>query len=86
MVIDLLGPSLEDLFNYCERKLSLKTTVMLVYQLVERFKYIHNHTFVHRDIKPDNFLMGTKDKASVVYVVDYGLAKRFFDPRTRQHI
>jgi len=86
MVIDILGPSLEDLFNYCNRQFSLKTTLMLVSQLVTRFRYIHKKTLVHRDIKPDNFLMGIKDKSHVVYVVDYGLAKRFYDPRTRTHI
>lgn len=86
MVIDILGPSLEDLFNYCGRKFSLKTTLMLVTQLVDRFRYIHRKTFVHRDIKPDNFLMGLGANSHVAYVVDYGLAKRFYDPRTRTHI
>lgn len=86
MVIDILGPSLEDLFNFCGRQLSLKTTLMLVIQLVERFKYIHEKTFVHRDIKPDNFLMGMREKSHVAYIVDYGLAKRYYDPRTGQHI
>ena len=59
---------------------------MLVIQLVERFKYIHEKTFVHRDIKPDNFLMGLRDKSNVAYIVDYGLAKRYYDPRTGMHI
>jgi serine/threonine protein kinase len=83
MVIDSLGPSLEDMFNYCGRQLSLKTTLMLITQLVERFEYLHSKSFIHRDIKPDNFLMGLKDKSDVVYVVDYGLAKRYQDPRTK---
>jgi serine/threonine protein kinase len=59
---------------------------MLVTQLVDRFKYIHEKTFVHRDIKPDNFLMGLKEKSNVAYIVDYGLAKRYYDPRTGAHI
>lgn len=59
---------------------------MLVTQLIERFRYIHNRTFVHRDIKPDNFLMGLKENSHIVNIVDFGLAKRFFDTRTRQHI
>ena len=86
MVIDILGPSLEDLFNYCGRQFSLKTTLLLTTQLIERFKYIHNKTFIHRDIKPDNFLMGLKDKSHILYIVDYGLAKRYIDPRTKVHI
>jgi serine/threonine protein kinase len=86
MVIDILGPSLEDLFNYCGRQFTLKTTLMLVTQLVERFSYIHKKTFVHRDIKPDNFLMGLKDKSHICFIVDYGLAKRFYDTKTKTHI
>ena len=86
MVIDILGPSLEDLFNYCNRQLSLQTTLMLITQLIERFKFIHEKSFVHRDIKPDNFLMGLRDKSHVAYIVDYGLAKRYYDIRTGVHI
>ena len=86
MVIDLLGPSLEDLFNYCHRKFSLKTVIMLALQMIFRIQYIHGRSFIHRDIKPDNFLMGTGRRGSTVHLIDFGLSKKYRDFNTHRHI
>lgn len=86
LVMELLGPSLEDLFNYCARRFSLKTVLLLADQLISRIEFIHSKNFIHRDIKPDNFLMGLGEKGNLVYVIDFGLAKRFRDTKTHAHI
>ncbi|KAK6236498.1 hypothetical protein SCA6_011835 [Theobroma cacao] len=86
LVMDLLGPSLEDLFNFCSRKLSLKSVLMLADQMINRVEFVHSKSFLHRDIKPDNFLMGLGRRANQVYVIDFGLAKKYRDSSTHQHI
>ncbi|QRW00190.1 casein kinase [Ceratobasidium sp. AG-Ba] len=88
LVIDLLGPSLEDLFDMCGRKFSIKTVCMTAKQMLHRVQTIHEKNLIYRDIKPDNFLIGrpgTKG-ATMVHVVDFGMAKQYRDPKTKQHI
>ena len=86
MVIDLLGKSLEDLFNDCGRRFNLKTVLMLADQLLCRLEIVHTKCYIHRDIKPDNFLMGRGSRRHMVYVIDFGLAKLYRDPRSHRHI
>jgi len=88
LVIDLLGPSLEDLFDMCGRKFSVKTVVMTAKQMLSRVQTIHEKNLIYRDIKPDNFLIGRPGTkaANVVHVVDFGMAKQYRDPKTKVHI
>ena len=86
MVMDLLGPSLEDMFNYCYRRFTVKTVLMLGIELLTRLEFIHHRNFIHRDIKPDNFVLGLGKRANVIYVIDFGLSKRYRTPGTKEHI
>ncbi|XP_043751134.1 casein kinase I-like [Cervus elaphus] len=86
LVMDLLGPSLEDLFNFCSRRFTMKTVLMLAEQMISRLEYVHTQNLIHRDIKPDNFLMGTGQQWKKLFLIDFGLAKKYRDSRTGQHI
>ena len=81
LVMDYLGPCLEDLLTYCDRKFSLKTTLMLADQMLSRLKYVHSFGCIHRDIKPDNFIMGGSTDSNIVYLIDFGLSQKYQDEK-----
>lgn len=84
--MERLGLSLEELFKHCNKKFSLKTVLMLADLLIGRIEFIHYKNFVHRDIKPDNFMFGRKMQAiKNLYIIDYGLAKQYRNAITYTH-
>jgi len=85
MVMDLMGSSLESLFENTLRKFSLKTVLMLIDQMITRIEYVHNRHFIHRDIKPDNFCVGLNKTSHKIFLLDFGLAKRYIQ-RDGKHI
>ena len=81
LVMELLGQSLDNLFIKL-RQFSVKTTAIIGYQIIKILKYIHDRHIIHRDIKPDNFAMGRNELNDILYLIDFGLAKKFRSSRT----
>ncbi|KAG1745802.1 casein kinase I isoform delta [Suillus occidentalis] len=86
LVLDLLGPSLHDLFLAHNQKFSLHTVVNLGDQLLSRLEYINSHNYVHGDIKPQNVLVGLGQLRHTAFIIDFGIAKEYWNTATRVHI
>ncbi|OHT01632.1 hypothetical protein TRFO_31507 [Tritrichomonas foetus] len=77
MAFERLSKSVENLFNYKMNYFSLKTVLMLADQMISAIEYMHKKGFIHRDIKTENFMMGMNEKASQLYLIDFGLAGKY---------
>ena len=84
--MELLGKSLEDIFQAQQKKFTVKTVAMIGIQMLDRLEFIHSKNIIHRDIKPDNFVLGLDNKSHIIYILDFGLSKKFRSSRTHQHI
>ena len=86
LVMDLLGPSLSDLFQLKEKVFSLETVLLIAIQMLTRIEFVHEKGFLHRDIKPENFVIGLNEKSNLIHIIDFGLSKRYKDKTSGQHI
>lgn len=84
MVMELLGPSLEELLSTWKAGFSLKTVLMLGHQLLSLLEYIHSKGIIHRNLKPSAALMGLGEKGSQVHLVSFGLSQWY--ARHGEHI
>ena len=87
LIEELLGTSLYDLWELRKQKEkpNIKNVCMLALQILDRLEYIHSKNYIHRDIKPQNFVNGRKDP-NIIYIIDFGFSHKYRSSRTGKHI
>jgi len=86
MVLEVLGPNLGVLFQYYKKYFNLKSVLILAEQMLTRLELLHSRHFIHRDIKPENIVIGKGADKNNIYLIDFGLSKRFRNNKTGEHI
>ena len=81
LVMQYMDKSLEDILHI-RKTFSIKTTAMIGFQLIGVLHYIHDKNYIHRDVKPDNCVMGSDELNENLYLIDFGLAKKYRSSRT----
>ena len=86
LIMELLGKSIDKLFSECKKNFSNKTIFQIGYQMIQRIEYVHSKGYIHRDIKPGNFVIGKGPNSKKLYLIDFGLSKNYIDKITNKHI
>lgn len=77
LALEALGPNLEILYRYCRRNFTLQTVCLFAIQAIELLRVFHSKGYIHRDIKPENFTIGIEEKSNIIFLIDYGLSKKY---------
>ncbi|KAK9909060.1 hypothetical protein WJX75_006614 [Coccomyxa subellipsoidea] len=85
IIMGLLGPNLEELFDFCSNSFHRKTVLMLADQLITRLEYVHSKGYVHCSVKPENFATGIGKKVNQVHIIDFCKARRCCNAETGTH-
>ena len=86
LIMELMGKSLEEIFESLpKKKMTVNCVAKLGLQMIQILEYIHDKHIIHRDIKPDNFVMGRGEKSKYLYLLDFGLAKKYRSSTTLNH-
>eukprot|EP01031_Cornospumella_fuschlensis_P035521 gene35521-43064_t len=87
LVLELLGPSLQELFEYCGKLFTLKTVLMLAVQMIDRLAFVHSKHYIHRGVKPANFVIGTGSKKKICHIIDFDLSSKYtYNKEGKSHI
>ena len=85
LVLDILGPSIDMIFNKLKKKLSLKTVLMIMIQMIKRLQYIHSKNIIHCDIKPSNIILGNDINLNILKLIDFGISEFYYDLENNKH-
>jgi len=87
LILEFLGPNLSDLLKFCgTKKFTIGTVCLIALQMLNRIEYLHKNNYIHRDIKPENFVIGIEKLSNVIHLIDFGLSKRYKNPKNHAHI
>ena len=83
MVIDLFDKTLQGVSFYYKKAVPVPIVRMYALQMMQIISAVHEKGFIHRDIKPENFMV--KSDGEFLYLIDFGLARRYIDGKTDKH-
>ncbi|KAM3135211.1 hypothetical protein pb186bvf_012676 [Paramecium bursaria] len=78
-IMNLLGPNLEKTAKKCGGTFSIGTVLKVAIQILHRIEALHISKFIHRDIKPDNFVLGISQ--NIINLIDFGLSKQYVNSK-----